>query len=376
MPLVVEGEERVGDALDDRDDAPVGLAERLLRQLALGDLRDAALVVDDPVRRVGHRLDVVFDPDGRAVVPAHLRGKASNHPVALEQRLEPRALVGVDVEVHRVDGQERLPVRITQHLDEGRVRVGDSPRGRRPQKPDGHAVEQAAEPLLGGLRGDARLLLAGEQGGVLDGDRRVLTQPEKNGLVPVRERARRPVIRVEDAVDLRLEPDRDRDQGHRPLVGHHVDEVAADARVPGVVVRAEGPAARDHERPDAPAGLDAHAREAPEVGAGPVAEDEPFAPGRPERDQRHVALAELAGALGHLLEDRVEVERGVDRARELRHDLGFAPAPLGVRVEPGVLEGHGRLVGERLGQPHVTLGERPPGRIGGGERADHPVFDD
>ena len=90
-------------------------------------------------------------------------------------------------------------------------------------------------------------------------------------------------------------------------------------------------------------------------------------------------LRHLAGHPAHRFIGR-EVVREDPAHREQRFGLpqpllGLLPAPLGLAVEPGVLQRHRGLIGERGGEPEVALVERPVFRVGHEQAADHAVLD-
>src|SRR5262249_7804062 len=80
--------------------------------------------------------------------------------------------------------------------------------------------------------------------------------------------------------------------------------------------------------------------------AGPLAKEIAVAARLAQRDECHVAAADLARALGDAAEPGREIERGVDAADHVREQLGLALAAPRFLVEVGVLDGDGRLVGQ------------------------------
>src|SRR4029450_13641851 len=110
-----------------------------------------------------------------------------------------------------------------------------------------------------------------------------------------------------------------------------------------------GPAALEDQSAEGPdTWPDANAVVSLVEGVDPVPKDPGPCLGIAEGDTGNVTLAQHPGAIDHLLQDGVDVERGIDGPRDLRHPLGFPPAPPRLLVETGVLEGERGLIGESL----------------------------
>src|SRR5207245_11120775 len=79
--------------------------------------------------------------------------------------------------------------------------------------------------------------------------------------------------------------------------------------------------------------------------AGPVAKGHGVDARVAERDERHVAAADLSRPRGDALEHGREVERGVDAPDHVRQQLGLSLATARVLVQARALARAGRLVG-------------------------------
>ena len=214
-------------------------------------------------------------------------------------------------------------------------------------------------------------LQAAVEGGVLDRDGRVVGQADQDRLVAVGEGAVGAVGDVEEALDLPADPDRDHEGGDDAFPPGRLRVVVAHPRVVGPVRGAEGPARAPRLAPRTPAAHDARRVRLAHRVAHPVAGEHRVGLGIPEQDVGDIAPAQLPGGGRHPAQDRGGIERGGDGAHQPGQRLGLDPAPLGVRVEPRVLERHRRLVREGLGEAHVVLGEDPAARIHQAERTDH-----
>ncbi len=131
-----------------------------------------------------------------------------------------------------------------------------------------------------------------------------------------------------------------------------------------------GPASVQDQAPDASAGLNRVVVGVAVPSAGPVRDEHLGRPRPPARDPSQVALTQLPGAVGDLLQHRVEVERRVDGAGQVRQHLCLAPPLPSLFVEAGVAERERRLIGERRDEPQILLGEDAPAGVVDGERAE------
>jgi len=95
--------------------------------LALADVLVALLVVQHPTIAGAVDSGGVLHPDDCAVVPAESHFEPPHGPFALHQGLPPLAILRVHIQRHRVGGQQRLPVRVAQHLYQGQVHVEELP---------------------------------------------------------------------------------------------------------------------------------------------------------------------------------------------------------------------------------------------------------
>ena len=221
----------------------------------------------------------------------------------------------------------------------------------------------------------ARRLLAREEPGVAERDGGVIGQPHEDRLVAVGERARRPVVDVDEALDPLAHPDGRHQHGDAALGADHVGVVGMQPGVVEHAARARGPAGRQHLAGEALAPAQKHMVVVCDTRAHRVAEHHPLTAGVPQRDAGEVGAAQVLGGGGHATQHRVEVERGIDGPGQLGEQLGLAPAPLGLRVEPRVVQGDRRVVGQRLGQPHLVRREDSPEPVAGREGADDPPLD-
>ena len=344
-----EGADRA--ALDEQRCGELRLEARLLELRAqLGRERDTRVGQD--VRRCHGPPLADGEPDGADPGGEHRAVDGEGPGISRDGHGRPGAGV-------RRDPDQRRGV----SLEQPEHAVGDALR-------DDFGVERLRDepPDLGqALRRAAAVLAALVDAGVAERDRGLVGEPRQDGLIPIRERPRRAVVDVEQALDPAVDRDRN-DQGGPDAVGLDEREVVlAEAGIAGVVLRPEGAAAPQHQAAEALARLDRHAGE--RVGEpGRVAHERHLAVRLPERNHREVRAAELSRALGDGRQHRREVERGVDRPREVGDDLGLAPPPLGVLEQPRVLQGERRLVGEAredrelVGREHASrdVGQREP----------------
>ena len=199
---------------------------------------------------------------------------------------------------------------------------------------------------------------------------------DQDRLVPVGEGPIGAVGDVEEPLDLPADPDRHHEGGDDAFPPGRLRVVVAHPRIVGAVRGAEGPARAPRLAPRAAAARDARRVRFVHRVAHAVAGEHRVGLGIPEQDVGDVAPAQLPGGRRHPAQDRGGIEGGGDGAHQPGQGLGLDPAPLGVRVEPRVLERYRRLVREGLGQAHVVLGEDPAAHVHQAERADHLLLHD
>jgi hypothetical protein len=264
--------------------------------------------------------------------------------------------------------EERRPLGGEQHADAvhdplphhvGIERLGDEA---------AHVREALGRPLAA-----LRLLEAAR---VEDGDRGVVGELQENRLVPIRERAGRAAFGVEQSLHAALATDRDDHLGDDPVGPGRLEIVLGDPIVLRVVVRAEGTPGPEDLPSGALARLDPQHGVPRVAGPGPAAERHRFGVAVPEGDHRLIAPAQFLGGVRNPLQDRIEVERGVDAPGEVGDDFRLPPPPLGLGVEPGVLQRERGLAGEGLGQADFALVVEASLPGGDREGADHPVLGD
>src|SRR5262249_16890192 len=150
-------------------------------------------------------------------------------------------------------------------------------------------------------------------------------------------------------------------------------ELGSDPAVLEVSIGPEGQAAGDDEAAGALTRRDPERSIVIVAGAGPLAENVRIAGRGAERDERHVAAADLARALGDALQHGREVERGVDASDHVRQELGLALAPARFFVEARVLDRDGRLVGQEPREVLFLGGEAGPTAEPDDQRADRAI---
>src|SRR5207249_12269216 len=191
---------------------------------------------------------------------------------------------------------------------------------------------------------------------------------------PVGERPRRAVVHGEEPFDARVRQYR---HGQRRLDALQLEErlrVVPQTRIVRIVLRPERTAGQQDLAGEPVARHDLS--DGRRRSAGPVAEQYRLGRRVAGSDDAEVGSTELTGGVAYALQDRVEIERGGDLARQLREDLGLAPAALGVLEEARLLERPGRLVHERLRQTHLVAVVGAAFVVADGDGADDPVVDD
>ena len=180
---------------------------------------------------------------------------------------------------------------------------------------------------------------------------------------------------VEQALDPVVDADRDGHACHDALAPSQLEVVLRQLRVPGVVVRPAEAAARQDAASEPPAGLDPDGVVPLEPRPVPVPEHHRVAARLAQRHPGEVRAAERAGRHAEPLEHVVQLERGVDLARQLGEGLRLAPALLAVLEQAGVLERERRVVGEGLRQADLVAVEAPALHVADGDRADGGALD-
>ena len=356
-----------------------GLALGRLRPLSLSDVEERA--EDRGPAFPCHDRDQDLDPDRRAVLASAPRLVAARGWLAAEARraiaLDARVLLG------REEDQVVLPDQLRRAL------VAEGPDHGLVGEPDDavlvdvHALDRPvhdrAIPLLGNperqegsLRVGARRLLAGEEPGVRDGDGGVVGESHQGRLVVVAERARRPVLRVQESLDAVADPDRNGHGGDGRVLGRPLQVLLGDARIFRVVAGPERASRQEHLTADPLSRLDAAIPIGVGARARPVADDHGVGGGVADGDHRPVAAAELPRRFGHALEDRVEVESGVDGLRQLGEEFGLPELVLRLAVEVGVLEGEPHLGRHALHQAKLRGREAA---LGGPPDQEEPAND-
>ena len=181
---------------------------------------------------------------------------------------------------------------------------------------------------IGPLGFRQRLVLGGQQARVADGHRRVAGQAQQHALVAIGEGPRHQIADIEQAADALVDADRHHQCGDGADLAGGIDIVFGEAGVGPVVVGPERPAGLHHAPAHTAAALDAtdgllgrshpraHGHRLRQGGLGVLG----------QRDGGRVARGQLARRHAHALQHGVDVERGADRARQLGHHLGLAPA--------------------------------------------------
>ena len=123
---------------------------RLFFALSIGHVDDDSVEVQHPPLRVIVRPPARLDPDGRAVIPAHLV-RLEPHHRAFTRNLG--SLLGpvlrIEVDVGDILCQERVPIRKPQDAHQDGVRIQDLPGGRCAAEPDGDVLEKIPVPGFG-----------------------------------------------------------------------------------------------------------------------------------------------------------------------------------------------------------------------------------
>jgi len=106
------------------------------------------------------------------------------------------------------------------------------------------------------------------------------------------------------------------------------DVLLADARIAGVAIGPHGPAERHHARRQPGAAVHAQRGVVHAVDAGPVAKDHRVGIALAQGHTDQVAARQLTRALGHLLEDGVEIDRHADVGGHTLEHRDLVPATL------------------------------------------------
>ena len=365
------------------------MSARLLGALALGDVEDArtdqgpaAVGQGDQRHLAGDELprDVHVDPLERGLGP--FQGLADPVATRLERRPAVRLVGGGELEQpplqQLLPGEARESDGLLVHVHEA-VALGIEH-----HDGVGRVLDEGSVPLLarsqlrlavrqGALRGlgiRARPLFAREELGVVDGDGRLVGEPDEDALVVIGEGARSLVDREDQALDTSGDRDGHAHHGGDALLDCQWHVVAGEAPVVDVVVRASRPAGQQDLAAQALARLEAHAEPVPGRRPGPVAEHHRAGRRVVHGDARDVRVAQLLDGARDALEHHGEIEGLVHAARELGEQLGLAPPPLRLAVETRVLERERGLIGKSLEQRRVGVEEDPALAIGHAERPD------
>ena len=308
---------------------------------------------------------------------ATLRDRGGRRAVARMQRAHGLKCATHSAARHEEQGVAR-PIRVHER-DRGSLGAEQSARAVDDQRQDllelQRRRDRAAE--LGerlGLAPAGRVV--GEQSRVMDRRRRVVGEPEQDLLVTVREDAVVPVGDREKPFDAVLDRDGHRHERAHALCAGDRRVLRADPRVLEIAGRAEGSTRREDFAARALTSGDPERGVAVVPRAGPVAKGHGVDARVAERDERHVAAADLSRPLGDALEHGREVERGVDAPDHVRQQLGLSLATARVLVEARVLDGDGRLVGEEPGEVLLFGGEVVPTAEPDDERADRAIVVD
>ena len=158
----------------------------------------------------------------------------------------------------------------------------------------------------------------GEQARVADRDGGMVGEAEQDVLVAIGEDPVIPVRHRQESLDPLLDLDRDRHVRAHAFLARDRRERRGDPGILEVAVRPERMAVGEDVTGGALPRRDAHRAVAFVLRARPVAELDAVGARITQRDERHVALAHPAGALGDSLQHRRQIERRVDGAYHRR----------------------------------------------------------